>query len=760
MDINVAGPSNYALVKRKHTHDARQFTICQIAHGGYDDGDDPLQQQHDNNNNNNVTATWDPCDRTPSLSSSSPLPTSKLTKDDESSMRIRAGQDTISESEFMCNRNNNNSSRRRRRRKRLKSSPDSFGSLSLILLSAIAITVLLPVCIAQDTSFTSTSISASSTRTATSTSTTTSISGSSTSTSTASASATRTYSLSTLPTSLSLPALNTSSPAIQLDLPSISSIYLTFSICTLTSDQTLLPNILISIDDPPNFDLSSSSKLVNDASSGGLGTGKTGWNQRTGKNGGTWLINWEKGFGNFTISTSSSSADDDDDGDGAGEGAVIDDGEQVPISILFDLSTEDDDADDGESGVTGDLVIQMSASTDGPLNSISSSLPLLGDTTSSLALLFSPLLISTPKDGPSYPNYTLPSPQLVFEPFSSLGDVGIPTVSGNSSLSNTNLTLALIPTSSSPTNSGLDYSICAIRNTLNSTGDLASTASGNIVLKTAVDEPQWSTLDEEEGYRHFWAVGGLTAEGNYTAWVMDGEGTLSGPIWFVMKQESFPCNIVLPTSICPNIAYAAPLPANITNTDPGSDSTATINAPIQSLPDETTALLTSNLESFSTSLLSHACGRDLYSHVSSCRDCFDAYRQWLCRTVIPQCSVPNGTTTTTTSSSSSSGNGDIFPTPQIVHRTPSSSSSSEKEKDPLSSLPTIEGEYDQLLPCLSNCNKVDRACPVDMGFRCPRRHVNAELDYAFWGDDNEVGHGGKGDIVPSYDKYGRRWCSG
>ncbi|OCF45449.1 hypothetical protein I317_00695 [Kwoniella heveanensis CBS 569] len=618
-----------------------------------------------------------------------------------------------------------------------------------IFLFFLAVALLLPICAGQDTSsssVTDTSTPTGSTRatlssTLTSTSTWTSSSASSSST----ASSTRTYSLPSIPTSLSLPALNTSSPAIQLDLPSISSIYLTFSICTLTSNQTLLPNILVSTDDPPNFDLTSSSKLVNDASSGGLGSGKTGWNQRTGKNGGTWLINWKNGFGNFTIASSSStSSDDGDDGGVQGDSDPVETGELVPISILFDLGTED--GDDGEGAVTGDMVIQMSASTNGPLNTISPSLPLLGDTTSSLALLFSPLLVSTSREEPTYPNYTLPSPQLVFEPFSALGsdNNALSPISGNSSLAHTNLSLAIIPTASSPTNQGLDYSICAIRQTVNSTGDLAGDSSGNIVLKTAVDEPQWSMLNEEEGYRHFWAVGGLTAEGNYTAWVMNDQGVLAGPIWFVMKQ-----------------AYAAPLPANST-TD--GDTNTSVDSPIQSLPDETAALLTSNLESFKTSLLSHACGRDLYSHVSGCGDCFEAYRDWLCRTVVPRCGGANGTSTATAdsssgSSSNSSDSSDTFPSPKIVHRTPSSNSS-ESELNPLSALPSISEEYDLLLPCLSSCNKVDRACPVDMGFRCPRRTVNAELDYAFWGDDNSVGHGGKDDLVSSYDRYGRRWCNG
>ncbi|WVQ98698.1 hypothetical protein IAU59_005829 [Kwoniella sp. CBS 9459] len=678
---------------------------------------------------------------------------------------------------------------RRRRRKRLKSIISLISVLShTLLLSSLAI-CLLPLCAAQDTDTSLIISTSSSTRATLSTSTgtftaTTSSSSSQSASSNALAASTRTYSLPTIPTSLSLPALNTSVPAIQLDLPSISSIYLTFSICTLTSDQSLLPNILVSTIDPPNFDLDSSSKLIYDRDSGGLGQSKTGWNQRVGKNGNTWLINWEKGFGNYTFSTSSSD-DNDDDGDSDGDsGEGSDEGEQVPMSILFDLGTADDE--DGGAGVTGNMVIQMSASTQGPLNTISPSLPFLGDTTSSLALLFSPLLVSTTRAESSYPNYTLPSPQLVFEPFASIASDGssdgISRVSsGNSSLSNTNLTLAIVPTASSPTNSGLDYSICAIRSTLNSTGDLPSDSSGNgnsngnIVLRTPADEPQWSSLDEEEGYRHFWAVGALTPGTNYSAWVIDQEGVLAGPIWFVMKPESFPCNLVLPTSICPGIAYAAPIPANETTTtititsptDLTDTSTVTVNAPIQSLPDETIALLTANLQSFRTSLLSHACGRDLYSHVSSCGDCFEAYRDWLCRTVVPRCSAPNNTVTdadNVTGNNSTASSDDQFPSPKIVHRTPSSSSSSSSnsssESDPLSALPSIEVEYDQLLPCLSNCNKVDRACPVDMGFRCPRRTVNAELDYAFYGHDDEHGHGGKDDVVSSNNRYGRRWCNG
>lgn len=195
---------------------------------------------------------------------------------------------------------------------------------------------------------------------------------------------------------------------------------------------------------------------------------------------------------------------------------------------------------------------------------------------------------------------------------------------------------------------------------------------------------------------------------------------------------TFPCHLVLPNSMCPGIAYAAPLEAN-TTTLPGS----TTPFPLDKIPDSIASIITDSLNHFSTSLLSSACGRDLFSHVSSCLDCYNAYRDWICRITVPQCA-------------SDGSNSESVPS-QTVARTPDS---------PRLSDVSPPYAYTELLPCLSVCNKADRQCPAFVQFRCPRRLVNAQQSYAFIGEDNDEDDGDPVNGEPALDRWGNRWCNG
>ncbi|WWC69498.1 uncharacterized protein I206_103440 [Kwoniella pini CBS 10737] len=608
--------------------------------------------------------------------------------------------------------------RPRGRRKRIHSTISwrTFFSLALTL-------TILPSCLAQDTTSTSTiSSSVTSSRTTISSSRTTSVRNSSVSSSgssTPTSQATKTYSIDSLPTSVSIPALNKTSPLIQVVLPITNLLYLTFSLCTLTSNTTLLPTILLSTSDLPTFDMGN--KPISDQTSGG--TKSVGYNQKNNKNGQNWNIALDKGFGNYTLNST----------------------DQVPVNILFGLGLEDDGSTLDELDVTGGIVIQMDASEDGPLHSISSSLPFLGDTTSNQALIFSPLLYSYFEPEPSYPNYTLPSPDLPVVPLNDLSSDSM--ISGNSTLSS-NLTLYVVPTNSdnSPTLNQLEYSQCAISLAVNATGSIAE----KLIIKT--EEPQWSAVDNDEGYRQYWVIGDLQANTNYTTWLKDVNGVWSGPMWFNTKADSFPCQLVLPTSICPSIAYSAPLPVNSTSTSTSSGDLISDTSPVQSLPDELVSILTTNLEAFSTSLLSQACGRDLFSHVSTCSNCFSSYRNWLCHIIIPRCSNPSIINSNSSLDSDSDLTINDFPNPIIIHRTLNQSRNDNSD--------LVEYEYDEILPCLSICNIVDRKCPVNLGFRCPKRKQNANESYAFIGQDDEEGDGSLEGGLKSYDNFGNRWCNG
>lgn len=68
--------------------------------------------------------------------------------------------------------------------------------------------------------------------------------------------------------------------------------------------------------------------------------------------------------------------------------------------------------------------------------------------------------------------------------------------------------------------------------------------------------------------------------------------------------------------------------------------------------------------------------------------------------------------------------------------------------------------YTQLLPCLSNCRRVDRKCPVNLQFRCPLRAKTANMTYAYQGKDQEDKGKGEGEEDGGIDEWGNRWCNG
>jgi hypothetical protein len=161
-------------------------------------------------------------------------------------------------------------------------------------------------------------------------------------------------------------------------------------------------------------------------------------------------------------------------------------------------------------------------------------MPYLGDTTSTQSLLFSPLLLASPQPQPNYPNYTLP-PVIMTPP-------AIPDFSFSE------LDLLIIPTGSSPTESGLDNSHCAALNSNITTGALGST---NLVVNATTE---WMAIGDEEGYRTYWVIGGLMPSSNYTAYYYESTTrTLSQSIWFTTKQctSSCPLSDSLTTSIIP-----------------------------------------------------------------------------------------------------------------------------------------------------------------------------------------------------------------
>jgi hypothetical protein len=139
-------------------------------------------------------------------------------------------------------------------------------------------------------------------------------------------------STSSLPLTVTLPPLNTSTQAFDLSITStspITSLFLTLSICSLGSNTSIIPAVLVSLN-PGNFDIDENS--APDRNSGGVGKAN-----RKARGADVWALAWDKGFANWTYV----------DEDGA---------ESVTMRIGFA---------EGEEASEGNVVLQLGASVDG-----------------------------------------------------------------------------------------------------------------------------------------------------------------------------------------------------------------------------------------------------------------------------------------------------------------------------------------------------------------------------------------------------------
>ncbi|KAJ7841335.1 stretch-activated Ca2+-permeable channel component-domain-containing protein [Mycena olivaceomarginata] len=335
-----------------------------------------------------------------------------------------------------------------------------------------------------------------------------------------------------------------------------------------------------------------------------------------------------------------------------------------------------------------------------PIHQSDDSAALLGDTTSTQALLFSPAFSPPDIQDPKYPNYTLPA--------------AIPSIPAAPS-DPKNYTLIVSPTSNGLTS--MQQTACA----------LSKQKSTGVVAKQNL----W--LRDSSGWRTEWFMTGLTANTNYTAYVILDAYKVTRPIFFTTKQSTFPCSLVSQLPYCPSIAYAVPLPPppSPALTYDGTNLPASISTP-----------LISTLTNFTTTLTTFACGRDFYSPLVSCADCQRAYRTWLCAVSLSRCADPP-------SSPSSAPPGPAL----LTSQSPSARNAGFSSSSGVST-------YTQLLPCLETCTATDRACPSFLGFRCPLPRFNAAQSYGVGfvdsGADGVMGGGSTGQWA---DEYGNVWCN-
>ena len=147
------------------------------------------------------------------------------------------------------------------------------------------------------------------------------------------------------------------------------------------------------------------------------------------------------------------------------------------------------------------------------MHEVLAALPLLGDTTSNQALLFSaPFAAADPTPEATFPNYTLPQASLSFPQPS------------NDHVSNFSIILApTTPQSGNRKLTDIPQTGCALN-------ALAPANVGTVVNKTL-----W--LRDSDGWRNQWLVDGLESSTNYTAYVIQDNTKVSGPIYFTTKSS-------------------------------------------------------------------------------------------------------------------------------------------------------------------------------------------------------------------------------
>jgi len=166
------------------------------------------------------------------------------------------------------------------------------------------------------------------------------------------------------------------------------------------------------------------------------------------------------------------------------------------------------------------------------------------------------------------------------------------------------------------------------------------------------------------------------------------------------------------------------------------------------LPSSVSSPVIQYMTNFTTTLLTFACGRDMYSPLQSCADCQIAYRRWLCAVSFTRCSEPSSGSATTQAGTAQQPLSALVPQP-----TNATSRNT--------NLPALGSTYTTLLPCLETCTAVDRACPNFLGFKCPAVKFTAAASYGVgFIDTGEDGVQGRGSTGTAQDIWGNVWCNG
>ncbi|GAA5840285.1 hypothetical protein JCM11251_006685 [Rhodosporidiobolus azoricus] len=267
---------------------------------------------------------------------------------------------------------------------------------------------------------------------------------------------------------------------------------------------------------------------------------------------------------------------------------------------------------------------------------------------------------------------------------------------------------------------------------------LQAVAGGGEAASAAEVKQSMTTRGYGGGTRSQFEVRRLEAGRNYTAWLVN-NGTASGvgnetrtwdPVFFQTKSTSS-CRLLYDLDFCPSIAYSVPTPPSLDTT---------------SLITYFNTTLAPSFAAFARTLTTFPCdvpSMGKYSIVSTCADCYAAYRDWACATTIPRCTdAPSKTALNDTTASFVALNGiATWALPEeaqtvlvrddpFASRTPAFGPLNLSTTFPTlfnSSFPSspsnLQSEspfpYGEVPPCTDVCNLVEARCPPFLGWMCP-----------------------------------------
>ncbi|BFZ53084.1 stretch-activated cation channel mid1 [Savitreella phatthalungensis] len=201
-------------------------------------------------------------------------------------------------------------------------------------------------------------------------------------------------------------------------------------------------------------------------------------------------------------------------------------------------------------------------------------------------------------------------------------------------------------------------------------------------------------LPKEQFYMHSLDPG-TWYDAYLTLQTTDTDGGTVWPVQQLRTRDASHCQIISDLDFCSEVAYAVP-------------SNATLYNPV-ALGQWYDTQASELYDNFTKSLQVLNCNSTpdaTYSLVSTCDDCKDAYKDWLCAVAIPRCAD--------------------LTNPATFLRL----------RNGTSRLPTIEehlapGAYKEVLPCIDLVDTMTAKCPINgLGFRVPAGHEFRQWAYA------------------------------